>query len=170
MKWISDRRRRNLEKVLPVSMVDNGIGLLNSGRVMMGYALDSIEIEKLSLSEHEKLSQALTSLIKNLPANTVIEKRDGYYYRPYQGEDHVHGFFARKDRDLLYNRPVLQHDSSLYLSLGSSTEPQPDARTTQFSRGAVLGKNLLAGIDQRIAKLEMIGSDTAHTLAGHGIT
>lgn len=166
----NNKKTAPLSRVIPYAGFEGDLMILQDGRVVMGFEVMSEETEKRDAGGIEAMHEAFSQALKTLPVGSVIHKLDCYYHLPFQGNKHESGYFQRKHQSHLYHRLVLKHKSYLFLSIGREDQPKATPVNNPFSLGSKsFMKNLLAGIDTRIAQTLRLGSEFTASLSALGI-
>lgn len=112
---------KNLSDILPLYGVEEDMLLSKSGDITLAYALELPEIFTLSSGEYELFHQAWIKAIKLLPVGTVLHKQDWFVTRKFAGDfEKEHGFLALCSERFFHERPYLDHNSWLMLTLRPS--------------------------------------------------
>jgi len=111
-------RTMDIEKILPLSKVQHNTIVSMQGDLTVGFRLTLPDIFSQSSSDFEAQQSAWVKAIKVFPCGTVIHRQDWYIrkgYRPeYEGKD---GMLSRSSERFFNERPYLEHESFVFLSL-----------------------------------------------------
>src|ERR1044071_7206703 len=102
---------KNLEKLLPILDVQQGVIVSKQGDVTLAFQLELPEIFTLSDPEYEAFHQAWLKAIRVLPKHTVLYKQDWFIKAGHQ-PDFYNGntSFLERSSDRFFNDlPFLDH-------------------------------------------------------------
>jgi len=107
-----------IEKILPLSKVENGAILSASGDLTVVYEVILPEIFSLSDSDYEAYHQAFVKAIKILPAFSIFHKQDWFTEAAYKADFEKGGrsFLSRSSEHFFNERPYLAHRCYIFLT------------------------------------------------------
>ncbi|MGF7083013.1 VirB4 family type IV secretion system protein [Mucilaginibacter sp. UYCu711] len=159
----------------PVFTFQDDLMVMESGRVVIGFDVTGIELEKLDNLQYEQLNTTFQSALKNLTPGTIFHKMDVYYNVPYVAKKEARGYFNQKIQKHFEDRKQLFHKSYCFLSFSKSEKmAQMLAINTQISalKKDLFGvlKNPLKDIEVLMANAKSGGEQFASALStGFGI-
>jgi DNA replication protein DnaC len=104
-----------IENLYDTFCVEDNFIIRPDGVLTMGLFILPMEAEKLSIVEHNKLNGLLNDITKGLPPGTVIHLQRAANYKTLNlGEGD--GYFTRRIKNNLSDRPVLSVQMALYVS------------------------------------------------------
>jgi conjugation system TraG family ATPase len=109
---------KEIEKILPLSKVENGAILSASGDLTVAYEVILPEIFSLSDGDYEAYHQALVKAIKLLPAFSIFHKQDWFTEAAYKADFEKAGksFLSRSSEHFFNERPYLAHRCYIFLT------------------------------------------------------
>jgi conjugal transfer ATP-binding protein TraC len=164
------KKKKNIDDLLPLFSVENGLYVMKDGRVVVGYRLNPVEIGKLSAQGYDAITNLWVGASKSLPVGTVIQRLDFYYFKPFRVDLSQKGFFERQLINHFYHREELQHQSFLFISVGDEKPIRSNAFNTVFAYGKALAKNPFKNIEHRIGAAPRLGREFTNVLTTAGIT
>ncbi|MEL7531341.1 MAG: type IV secretion system protein VirB4 [Bacteroidota bacterium] len=152
-------KTRHFPEILPYLEITHDVLILKDGRVAVGMALQGEEMEKQSAAHYQAFNRTLQASLKSLPVGTTLQKLDAYFHQPFQVPRQDKGYFELKQLDHFYNRPILQHQSYLFLAIGAPDQPKANPVNSFFAFGRPLLKNPLHGLAERVEKVERLAEE-----------
>jgi conjugation system TraG family ATPase len=119
----------NINKILPLSKVENGAILSAGGDITIAYAITLPDIFTLSDRDYEAYHQAWVKAVKVLPAHSIFHKQDWFTEAAYQPDFEKAGksFLSRSSERFFNERPYLAHRCYIFLTR------KPDGRKLSTS-------------------------------------
>jgi len=107
-----------IEKILPLSKVENGVILSASGDITIVYEAILPEIFSLSDTDYEAYHQAFVKAIRILPAFSIFHKQDWFTEAAYKPDFEKAGdsFLSRSSERFFNERPFLAHRCLIFLT------------------------------------------------------
>jgi conjugation system TraG family ATPase len=143
------RKVKNLEDVFPVWKIEHKSGydcmLDKLGSLTIGFKVMLPEIFILSANDYEAMHSGWVRAIKVLPAGTILHKQDWFieakHHSEFERTDHT---FLSHASELHFNeRPFLEHESFLYLTMLVNGKPTADALSSSLIRGNLMSARSL---------------------------
>src|SRR6185437_11953388 len=107
-----------IEKLLPLSKVENGAILSAQGDITLAYSVVLPEIFTLSDRDYEAYHQAWVKAIRVLPAFSIFHKQDWFTEGAFVGDFEKDGgsFLSRASERFFNERPCLDHACFIFLT------------------------------------------------------
>ncbi|MHB8205913.1 TraG family conjugative transposon ATPase [Mucilaginibacter sp.] len=108
----------DIEKLLPLSKVENGAILSASGDITIAYEAKLPEIFTLSDRDYEAYHQAFVKAIRLLPTFSIFHKQDWFMETVYRADFEKAGksFLSRSSERFFNERPYLAHRCYIFLT------------------------------------------------------
>lgn len=108
----------DLDKLLPLTRVENGAILSANGDITIAYAVTLPEIFTLSDRDYEAYHAAWVKAIRLLPVGSVFHKQDWWLESSYRGdfEKAGDGFLSRSSERFFNERACLEHSCYIFLT------------------------------------------------------
>src|ERR1700761_4442613 len=107
-----------IEKILPLTKVENGAILSAHGDITIAYEISLPEIFTLSDRDYEGYHQAWVKAIRLLPVGSVFHKQDWWLESGYRAdfEKAGKGFLSRASERFFNERECLEHSCYIFLT------------------------------------------------------
>lgn len=156
---------------MPVHSFEDNKVIFKDGRVAVGFVVEPAEMEAWMEKDFVSFNIALMGVLRPLPVNTIIQKTDIYYDRPYREDKKEQTYFEGKMNKHFFERLVLFQKSYLFLSF-APTEIKPiktSALNALVSRmGEAMIKNPFENLLHTLEIAEAAAQEFATTLSGTG--
>lgn len=156
---------------MPVHSFEDDKVIFKDGRVAIGFMVEPAEMEAWTEQDFVSFNIALMGVLRPLPVNTIIQKTDIYYDRPYREDKKEQTYFEGKMNKHFFERLVLFQRSYLFLSFAPA-EVKPvktNALNALISRmGEALIKNPFEDLLQTLEIAEAASQEFASALSGTG--
>ena len=154
---------------MPVHSFEEDKVIFKDGRVAVGFMVEPAEMEAWTEQDFVSFNISLMGVLRPLPMNTIIQKTDIYYDRPYREDKKEQTYFEGKMNKHFFERLVLFQKSYLFLSF-APTEVKPvktNALNALVSRmGEALIKNPFENLLHTLEIAEAAAQEFASTLSG----
>ncbi|SDH53251.1 TraG family conjugative transposon ATPase [Mucilaginibacter gossypii] len=129
-----------LEKILPLSKVENGAILSAHGDISIGYEIDLPEIFTLSDRDYEVYHQAWVKAIRLLPVGSIFHKQDWWLESSFNADFEKAGnsFLSRASERFFNERECLEHRCYIFL-----TQKPKDRKLASSAYSNVLRKSIV---------------------------
>lgn len=129
-----------IEKLLPLTKVENGAILSAHGDITVAYKVTLPEIFTLSDRDYEAYHQAWVKAIRLLPVGSVFHKQDWFMESGYAAdfEKAGKGFLSRTSEHFFNERPYLAHECYIFL-----TQKPKDRKLGSSAYSNILRKSLV---------------------------
>jgi conjugation system TraG family ATPase len=130
----------NIEKLLPLTKVENGAILSASGDITLAYEVSLPEIFSLSDRDYEAYHQAWVKAIKILPTFSIFHKQDWFSETAYRPDFERSGksFLSRSSEHFFNERPYLAHRCYIFL-----TQKPDDRKLSSSAFSNILRKSIV---------------------------
>lgn len=156
---------------MPVHSFEDDKVIFKDGRVAVGFIVEPAEMEAWTEQDFVSFNIALMGALRPLPVNTIIQKTDIYYDRPYREDKKEQTYFEGKMNKHFFERLVLFQKSYLFLSFAPA-EVNPvktNALNALVSRmGEALIKNPFEELLHTLEIAEAAAQEFASALSGTG--
>jgi len=112
------KRIRNIEEAIPILKIEEGKQVMADGRASIVFEVKGDELESQSAEELSTFNQMVFSTLESLPISAIVQKMDVYDRRKFKGDSKAKDYFAGKDFEHFYNRPIMAHRCFLSFSFG----------------------------------------------------
>lgn len=124
---------------LPIYGVEQDVILSKRGDLTFVYQLELPEIFTLSAQDYEQLHQLWIKAIQLLPVGVVLHKQDWFISTTYKGEfDKEQDYLSLSSERFFHERPFLQHQSYLMLTLSPKDQKKVNSFFSSLLRGHVV--------------------------------
>jgi conjugation system TraG family ATPase len=167
------RKVKNLEDVLPVWKIEHTNGydcvLDKIGCVSVVFSVQLPEIFTLSALLYESIHSSWVRAMRVLPAGVILHKQDWFTELKYNadfGRVEKEASFLNHSSDRHFNeRPYLDHECYLYLTLLSNGKATANAMSSALARGSLMParsmeQKAIAEFLDRVGQFVKIVSDT----------
>jgi len=129
-----------LEKILPLTKVENGAILSAHGDITIGYEVTLPEIFTLSDRDYEAYHQAWVKAIRLLPTGSVFHKQDWWLENGFKAdfEKSGKGFLSRASERFFNERECLEHRCYIFL-----TQKPKDRKLASSAYSNILRKSIV---------------------------
>ncbi|WP_051359623.1 VirB4 family type IV secretion system protein [Adhaeribacter aquaticus] len=159
------------DKVMPVHSFEDNKVIFKDGRVAIGFAIEPAEMEAWTQQDFTAFNAALMGVLRPLPVNTIVQKTDIYYDRPYREDKKEQTYFEGKMNKHFFERLVLFQKSYVFLSFAPA-EIKPvktNALNALVSRmGEAMLKNPFENLLHTLEIAEAAAQEFASGLSGTG--
>jgi len=130
----------DIERLLPLSMVENGAILSASGDITIAYEAKLPEIFTLSDRDYEAYHQAFVKAIRLLPTFSIFHKQDWFMETSYRADFEKAGksFLSRSSERFFNERPYLAHRCYIFL-----TQKPADRKLSSSVYSNILRKSIV---------------------------
>ena len=104
------------DAVMPVHSFEANKVVFKDGRVAIGFRVEPAEMESWTAEDYETFQAATVQGLSAQPADTILQKTDIYYDRPYREDKTQQTYFEGKMNKHFFERLVLFQKSYLFLS------------------------------------------------------
>ncbi|MFB9865587.1 VirB4 family type IV secretion system protein [Rufibacter immobilis] len=158
-------------KVMPVHSFEDNKVIFKDGRVAVGFVVKPAEMEAWTQQDFISFNNALLGVLRPLPINTIVQKTDIYYDRPYREDRKEQTYFEGRMNKHFFERLVLFQKSYLFLSFAPA-EVKPiktNALNALVSRmGESLIKNPFENLLHTLEIAEAVAQEFSTALSGTG--
>ncbi len=156
---------------MPVHSFEDNKVIFKDGRVAIGFAIEPAEMEAWTQQDFTAFNAALMGVLRPLPVNTIVQKTDIYYDRPYREDKKEQTYFEGKMNKHFFERLVLFQKSYVFLSFAPA-EIKPvktNALNALVSRmGEAMLKNPFENLLHTLEIAEAAAQEFASGLSGTG--
>ena len=161
---------RKLEQLMPILAVEDGLIISKNAEVTVPFRLELPEIFSLSAEALEQLHLDFVKALGLLPTGTVVHKQDWYYDDHYRinidAADEM-GMSDRASERHFNERPILHHESYLYLTLAVEPRKRVTSLGSTLNRLKIVPKRITrpGAVEQFLStvnQLERILRDSGH--------
>ena len=92
---------------MPVHSYEGDKVVFKDGRVAVGFVVEPAEMEGWTIEDYDIFQAALVGVVRPLPVNSIIQKTDIYYDRPYREDKTQQTYFENKMNKHFFERLVL---------------------------------------------------------------
>lgn len=151
---------------MPVHSYEGDKVVFKDGRVAVGFVVEPAEMEGWTIEDYDIFQAALVGVVRPLPVNSIIQKTDVYYDRPYREDKTQQTYFENKMNKHFFERLVLFQKSYLFISFAPAAvkSPKTNAVNALVARaGEAVIKNPFA---QLVQTLEVAESSAVELIQG----
>jgi len=152
----------------PVFSFEQDKVIFRDGRVGIGFLVEPAEMESWEKNDYESAQQALMNLLRIFPAQTIVQKSDIYYERVAGYQNTAATYFESKMNAHFAPRPVLYHNSYLFVSFAPTAEKtstRTNALNALIARGGeAIQKNPFASLPLTLELAERNSAELLQSL------
>jgi conjugation system TraG family ATPase len=130
----------NINKILPLTKVENGTILSAHGDITIAYEVSLPEIFTLSDRDYEAYHQAWVKAIRLLPQGSIFHKQDWFTQSSFKADFEKAGksFLSRSSEQFFNEREYLEHDCYIFL-----TQKPKDRKLASSGYSNILRKSIV---------------------------
>jgi hypothetical protein len=107
---------RELIDVCPIKQIEDDKMINGTKDITVGFDLVLPEIFTLSDSDAELMEEGFQSILRSLPAGSILHKQDYVYSKTYRNDEMIDNIIHKSTVDSFLERPVLFHRSKIFIS------------------------------------------------------
>ncbi|KAA5539646.1 VirB4 family type IV secretion system protein [Adhaeribacter rhizoryzae] len=150
--------------VMPVHSFEADKVIFKDGRVGVGFRVEPAEMEAWTEQDFVTFNNTLMGAMRPLPVNTIIQKTDIYYDRPYREDKKEQTYFEGKMNKHFFERLVLFQKSYLFISFAPA-EVKPIKTNALNALISRMGESLIRNPFESLIKTLEIAEAAAHEFA-----
>ncbi|MES2328216.1 MAG: TraG family conjugative transposon ATPase [Bacteroidota bacterium] len=150
-----------LNYLFPLYGIEHDAILSKMGDITIGFELALPEVFTLSSKDYEAIHQTWIKAIKLLPVNTIIHKQDWFMADAFKADfNKEHSFLSRSSERFFSERPFLNHECFLFLTLMPHDRARVSSGTSSLLRSHIVPAQAryLAYLESFIEKTEQFTS------------
>ena len=156
---------KELIDVCPIKQIEDGKMINGTKDISVGFDVILPEIFTLSDSDAEQMEEGFQSILRSLPAGSILHKQDYIYSKVYQNDETIENFIHQSTVDSYLERPVLYHRSKIFITFCDQYLVDKPKSLSQVFNSISLFKNPFSNItEERMEMIEDRSKSVLHSL------
>ena len=156
---------KELMDVCPVKQIEDSKMINGTKDISVGFDVILPEIFTLSDSDAEQMEEGFLSILRSLPAGSILHKQDYIYSKAYRNDDLIENIIHQSTVDSYLERPVLYHRSKIFITFCDQYLVDKPKSLSQVFNNISLFRNPFSNMtEERLALIEDRTKSVLHSL------